>query len=98
MEAQRTFFDNESDERDDDTSMGFNGVYLHGIDAVAENRCRPAFATVRFPNKKFSGYIGDGVNLWAAFPDIVGQFVDVKNGLVEAAPVKPRQRPNQEQA
>lgn len=57
---------------------------------TSTNRSRPAFAVVRFPNKTFTGYIGEGVSLWSKFGDIVGQFVDVTKGFVEAAAVKPR--------
>jgi len=65
---------------------------------ASENRNRPAFAKVRFPNRRFSGYIGKGVDLWTRFADIVGQFIDVKNDFTKPAPVKPRTPVKEEQA
>lgn len=94
MEAQRSLFG--EDEKESDGYL--YGVYLHGVDVASENRNRPAFAKVRFPNRRFSGYIGKGVDLWTRFADIVGQFIDVKNDFTKPAPVKPRTPVKEEQA
>lgn len=95
QEAQRSFF---GEDEDADSGGYLYAICLHGVDVNSQNRSRPAFARVRFPNKHFSGYVGDGIDLWAKFPDIVAQYVNVTQDFTDAAVVKPRRTVQEEQA
>jgi hypothetical protein len=86
-DAQRSLAFDDQEEVNDGGEYLY-GVLLHSVDVRAQNRKRPGFSCIRFPNRSFTGYVSDGIDLFVAFPDIVTTFIDVAKDLKEAAEVK----------
>ena len=73
-------------------------ILLTGVDRASQDRSRPAFCCIRFPNESFSGYVEDPIDLFKAFDDLVSEYVDVKKDMVKDLEVKPRVRRQEEKA
>jgi hypothetical protein len=50
------------------------GILLHGVDKSSKKRDKCAFACVRFPDQDCAEYVGEIVDLFALFPDVIAEF------------------------
>jgi hypothetical protein len=50
-------------------------ILTYAIDVLAPKRSWPAFMKIRFPNEKFTDYIGEGIDLFKRFPDLVAEYI-----------------------
>lgn len=66
-------------------------IVLHGVHKDAQKRERCAFACVRFPDKRFEGYIGGPINLFEMFPAIVQEYYGAEK-VQEEPLVAPKRR------
>jgi hypothetical protein len=66
----------EADEKPGEEQPDFlYAILTYGIDVLAPKRSWPAFMKIQFPNETFTGFIGEGIDLFKRFPDLVAEYV-----------------------
>lgn len=74
-DSQASFWP-EADEKPNEKQPDFlYAILTYGIDVLAPKRSWPAFMKIEFPNEKFTGFIGEGIDLFRRFPDLVAEYV-----------------------
>lgn len=73
-----------------DESILLYGIILH---SPTEDQQEPAFVDIGFPDEGYTQYVGDKIDLFKRFPEVVASFKTPVEETVESEPlVKPRRR------
>ncbi len=76
--GQYSLFGSESDSA---SAQYLYSILTHVVDVNSEKRSWPAFIKIQFPNATCTGYVDDGIDLLARFPDLRAEYLPSATAL-----------------